>query len=498
MTENYFKNKSQKKDNLAVGAKGGIIAFVFQITALVLGFLNTIILARILGASAMGEVLLALTVVSFSVLVSAFGMQGAMMRFVPLYLEKGENARLKGMIYFVLKFCLALSVIFVILILLLSKFISITVFHSPGLLKLLPVIVIAISANTLNDLIGGILKGYKDTFRALLPASVVSPFFRIAIFLLLSLKGVSALSAIVAFVSGEIIALVFSLIFISKKMNKIKPVYERGEYGKIFGVASTMIFTTLSWFLFTQTDLWIVGMFTSTEEVGIYGIASRLASLIAISLGAFSTIIPPIIASVHTAGDHKELRRVVRESTRWILSTAVPIILIFVLEGKLILELAYGEKFANGYTVLMILSIGQLINAGSGLVGYLLQMTGEHRTFMRISVFFGILNVVLNVMLVPYLGIVGAGLSTAFCLAMTNIVSVFVIYKKMSVLTLAKGLKFDIVFVSIVAIIYGVFNYNSFNLGLHLLLITALIVYITKSVINHDYPWRFLFTKYKT
>ncbi len=492
MTENKSKIEGLKEDNLAAGARGGAIAFVLKTSSTLLGFLNQVILARILGAGGLGEVLLALSVVNISAMLAKFGMEGAMMRFIPLYIEKGDQARLKGTIYFVLKFCLMLSIFFVFLVWLSSRFISIDIFHSRGLLKLLPIAAIALPANVLYDVTGGILRGYKETFRALLPQFLISPFLRVVIFLLLSIKGGTPFYAITAFVAGEITAMFFSIKFLSGKISRIRTARRESEYRKVLDVAFTMIFTGVSLFLFTQADIWIVGIFSSTQSVGIYGVAVRLVTLVAFSLGAFSTIIPPIMSSVHTSGDTKELKKVVRESTRWILSTAMPIILILALEGNLILRYFFGDEFVSGYIALLILSAGQLINAGSGLAGYLLQMTGGHRSLMKITIFWGILNVLLNIALVPHLGIVGAAVSTSFCLAMVNITAVFTVYRRLSVYTLAKGLGFDMIFIAAVAVIYFICTYSGFPAGHHILLAASLIIYIWRAMSNNDLPWRLL------
>ncbi|GEM_PF-1866211 len=492
MTERESGIKGGKEDNLTAGARGGAVAFVLKTSSTLLSFLNQIILARILGAGGLGEVMLALSVINISAMLAKFGMEGAMMRFIPLYIEKGDEARLKGTIYFALKFCIMLSVFFVFLVWLSSGFISASVFHSEGLLKLLPIAAVAIPANVLYDVTGGILRGYRETFRALLPQFLISPFLRLVIFLLLSIRGGTPFYAVTAFVAGEIIAMFFSLKFLSAKTGKIGTRVRKSEYREVLDVAFTMIFTGLSLFLFTQADIWIVGMFTTTESVGIYGVTVRLVTLVAFSLGAFSTIIPPIMSSVHASGDMNELKRVVRESTRWILSTAMPIILILTLEGNLILKYFFGDEFISGYTALLILCAGQLINAGSGLVGYLLQMTGGHRSLMKITVFWGILNVLLNTVLVPVWGIAGAALSTSFCLAMVNVTAVFVVYRKLSVYTLAKGAGFDMIFIAGVAAGYAVCTYSGYPAGQHLLLAAALVIYISRAVYNNDLPWRLL------
>jgi O-antigen/teichoic acid export membrane protein len=492
MAMDYSEVNKTKDANLAVGAKGGAIAFILKITSSSLALLNQIILARILGADGIGQVLLAISVIYISSQIAKFGMEDAMMRFIPMYIEKKDNAKLKGTIYFTLKFCFFISVSFILLVMVFSGVISIKVFHSEGLVKLLPIAAAAIPATVMRGVIGGILKGYKDTFKALLPEFFISPFLRIVVFLLLSIKGGKPEFAIYAFVSGEALAVFLSGAFLLRRAKEIKTKEYRCEYRKVLDVAFTMIFTSLSLILFTQTDLWIVGIYTDTEAVGIYGVVTKLVTLIILPLGIFSTIIPPLMASTHTSGNLDELRKIVRESSRWILSASMPIILILVLEGDFLLKYIFGEKFIGGYTALLILSIGQIVNSSTGLVGYLLQMTGGHRAIMKINIFWGIFNVFLNIILVPFLGIVGAALSTAFCLAMGNITAAITVYRRLSILTLARGLKFDILFAGSVMILYFMYIYLNFVLLKHIILIGSLMMYILKSIANHDLPWRFI------
>ncbi len=497
MTENNPLPEKGEEGNLAAGAKGGAVAFGLKMAATLFGFLNQIVLARILGAGGVGEILLALTVVKISTQIAKFGMEEAMMRFIPLYIDRGDAGRLRGTIRFALSFSLLISILFIALVLIFSKFISINIFHSEGLLKLLPVVVVAIPVLAIRDVIGGILKGYKDTFRALVPENFVSPFFRLVIFLLLILKGASPFYAIVAFVSAEILAASLSIKFLLDRLSGTGRAGQRVERKKIIGVAYTIIFTSMSVLLYTQADIWILGMFTPTDTVGIYGISAKLVLLVYFPMMAFSAIVPPLISSIHTSGNLQELRKVVSESTRWILSMAMPVVLILLLEGKLVLRYAYGPEFEAGYAVLVILTAGQLIKAGSGLIGGILQMTGEHRIYMKINIIWGVLNIILNIFLVPRFGMIGAAAATAFCLSMIDIICIFVVYKRLSILTLPKGLSFDLVFIAIVAAVYLLFNYIGFSAGQHLLLFIALTVYLWKSITYNDIPWRFLVAKYK-
>ncbi len=492
MAENLSETEKNHTNNLAEGARGGAIAFILKISSTVLGFLNQVILARILGAGGVGEVILAITVVRISIQIAKFGMEETMTKFIPLYIERNDDAKLKGTISFAIKFCLFFSIIFMLFVFVFSKLIAINIFHSEGLLKLMPVVVIAIPAWVIRDVIGGILRGYKDVFRALIPESLISPFVKIAVFLLLTLKGIAPFYAIIAFVAGELLSVIVAFKFLQIRLSTLKPVRGQCEKKNVMDVAYTIIFTGMSVLLYTQADVWILGMFKSTEIVGIYGIATKLVLLVYFPMMAFAAVIPSLISSIHTSGDLVELKKVVSESTRWILSTAMPIILILLIEGKYILKYFYGPEFESGYPVLVILTLGQMIKAGAGLIGVILQMTGEHKVYMKVNIIFGILNIILNILLVPRYGMTGAAAATAFCLIMVDIICIFIIHKRLSILTLAKGIKFDIVFIIVVFIIYYLFSYNNIFAGHHILLFLALAAYLWKTISNHDIPWHFL------
>jgi O-antigen/teichoic acid export membrane protein len=493
----YQDVKESKDDNMTIGAKGGIIAFALKVSSTVLAFINQIILARFLGAQGVGEVVIAITVVKISSQIAKFGMEEAMMRFVPLYVQKNDNARLKGAIYFSILFCFAISCFFVLLIVLLSRFISLSIFHSHALVNLLPVVAIAIVAGTLRDVIAGVLKGHKDTARALIPESFISPFFRIAIFLILTLYAVSSFTAVVAFVGGEVFAVLLSIRFLLNKLTTIKSGRTLYDNRKVLQVAYTIIFSSLSMLLFTQTDILVLGMLLPTKGgVGIYGYAAKLVFLVYFPMFAFGSSIPPILSSAYSKGDRAELEKVTRTSTRWILSMSMPIVLVLILEGRYILGYVYGSEFESGYPVIIFLTVAHLISAGTGLVGLFLQMTGQHKVYMKLNVAFLIANIILNFVLVSRYGMVGAAVATSLCIAMLEITCAFFIFKRFSILALPEGLGFDLLFIVIASILYVLIRYGEMYWGTHVLLAVSLITYLWKSVSHNDIPWRLFITRY--
>ena len=98
----------------------------------------------------------------------------------------------------------------------------------------------------------------------------------------------------------------------------------------------------------------------------------------------------------------------------------------------------FGTEFLIAKNTLLILLIGQIVNAMSGSVGFILQMTGREKVYQNILLLTLVINITLNIILIPKFGIEGAAIASAFSLLLWNLCSVFYIYRKYNVLTFFK------------------------------------------------------------
>jgi len=80
----------------------------------------------------------------------------------------------------------------------------------------------------------------------------------------------------------------------------------------------------------------------------------------------------------------------------------------------------FGPEFEAGSIVLVIGTLGQVINCGTGPVGYLLLMSGNQSRLIRVQAAMTAITLVLNAVLIPRWGITGAALSSAITNAATN------------------------------------------------------------------------------
>jgi len=95
-----------------------------------------------------------------------------------------------------------------------------------------------------------------------------------------------------------------------------------------------------------------------------------------------------------------------------------------------LLDLLFGENFTASYGVLIVLSIGQMVNSVTGSIGYLLNMTGHEKVDMTINLFVSILNILGNLLVVKPFGMLGVGLVTMSSISLKNIIASTWYYKK--------------------------------------------------------------------
>ncbi|HSK96282.1 MAG TPA: polysaccharide biosynthesis C-terminal domain-containing protein, partial [Euzebyales bacterium] len=131
--------------------------------------------------------------------------------------------------------------------------------------------------------------------------------------------------------------------------------------------------------------------------------------------------VKPVLAGLSDQADHEGLTRVYTAATRWTLTLNIPFFLVSVLYPHAILAI-FGESFASGATALILLAVGEVVVAGTGICGSIIDMTGHTRLKLVNTVVWIALLLVCNVLLIPRWGLVGAATASLIATATINII----------------------------------------------------------------------------
>lgn len=203
--------------------------------------------------------------------------------------------------------------------------------------------------------------------------------------------------------------------------------------GEILRVSLPLMVTGLTIFVISQADLWIVGAVLDEESVAVYGAAVKLVQLVAIPLMIANAVLPSIVADLHARGDLVVLEKVLRTSAFVAGLPAALMLLAIIMEAESILGLVYGDFYRQGAKVLVIVSIGHLVNvlAGTGLI--VLMMVGMQLYAMLISTVCGLILVGGSYLVADEYGMEGVAAVVALVLTLQAIAVLLVVRGRVGV-----------------------------------------------------------------
>ena len=176
-------------------------------------------------------------------------------------------------------------------------------------------------------------------------------------------------------------------------------------------------------FLLSWTDIFMLGIMVSLKDVGIYSAAFKIASIGLIIILVFNVVIGPKIAELYNNNYMSKLKTTINKTTQLITFLTIPIFSIIIIFREEIL-IFFGNDFIQGESVLIILSTGVLINAISGNVDQILNMTNHQKIMKNITLFCLAENIILNYLLIPVYGINGAAWSSLITTTSLNFISI--------------------------------------------------------------------------
>ncbi len=413
---NKIKELLARDIDFAELVKGSATTLFFRIAGIAVGYIFALLITRTLGAEAMGIYALSLTLINVASIIGKLGLETSLIRFVASLATKGKWRSLRRLYIKSLFLVLAASTAVALIVYLFSPQIAALFFRKPHLapyfrfaaFAIVPFVLVAINAAALRGIKD--IKGYS-----FLREGPAIRFFAI-LYMLVGLHfSRSASIAIQAFAAGSLAAAAISFWWFAQKA---KPRMKEEELevmpiGEILRISLPMFIISSIFFLMQWTGTIVLGIFRTEAEVGIFNIAMRVATLASLPLLAINSIAAPKFAEMYSKGDREGFKKIVHQSTRMIFWSSFPVVLILFLFPRPILSL-FGSEFPEGSLALLFIATGQFVHAICGSVGYILTMTKHEVAAQNILVAATLLNIVLNVALIPRFGINGAAFSTMF------------------------------------------------------------------------------------
>lgn len=427
----YFLNVFYKDEII----NNTVYSLIIKVFAVFLGYFFNFYISKKYGAESVGVLNISVSTISLISVVSVFGFDQAILRF---FAQFGHTKRdLKKIYLKMVLFVLSISLFFSLSIIFISKYLSFFLLKSENNRVIFILVALAIPFLSINNLNVEAIRGLKlikdnELFRMLYSNLINIIIF----FLLLSFIEYNNQIPVFSTVIGMIFTSVFSSLFLIKKFQKKNFLNENLSITtkELIIISMPMFVITASNIFTNYLPTYILAYFKSAKDVGIFNIAFKIATVTSFFLVSINSIVAPKFAEFYWNNKSEDLKKTVYKSAKLNFWSSVPLLLSFILFPKFFMGL-FGKEFVEGYRSLVILSIGQFVNAFCGSVGYLLTMTGNQVVFRNIYFTSTIINLSLCIILVPHIGVDGASLSFSISMIFWNVVSLIYVRKKFGIVT---------------------------------------------------------------
>ena len=405
--------------------KGSATALLLKLFAAALSFAVAASITRTVGQEVAGLYFFGTAIVGVLVSFGSLGLNNAVLKHVAIFYNQNNPMALNGIVNKSVLWAASASILVVVIAMVglrqlgprelevyapLEPFI----FSVPGL------VIVALLAHAIQGtnklissmLIGGIIQPL--VFFALILAIEPQTTFDLAKCYTTSALLTTAITAIYWVTS---VKFTFSMDFSSDHLRKSS--------------FSLLVFQVFQQFTLVIGQV-ILGVWGTAEEVAVFSVALKLASITSFVMFAVNRVAAPKFAALHSEGDTLGLSLAVRHSKRIMLLGSLPILIIFLLLPDFVLGL-FGSEYQSGAWILRLLALVQLMSVWVGSVSYLLIMTGEEKTHRNNVIFATLVSCSIGIAVVQNNAMMGAVLVSALCVLIVSLLSGLAVYRKLKI-----------------------------------------------------------------
>jgi O-antigen/teichoic acid export membrane protein len=417
------------------------IYFAGTIFALSSGYLFKVYLARVLGPEDLGLYALGATLIGFLAIFNTLGLPQSAVRFVASYQAAGKFKELHALLWRGAGLLLAANVVLAVVLLTLGRLIAVRFYHSPALVRYLPLFALIMLFAVVSGFYGKVLAGYRDIKQRTWIVNFVGSPLNMLIAIALISAGMGLRGYLIAQVLSTAIVTICLLVAVWHFTPRIARLL--GQPGsnperEVWSFSATMVGIGLLEFLMGQVDKVALGFYLGARQVGIYAVAASLVAYVPLVLSSINQIFAPTIADLHTRGEISMLGRLFQSLTKWAVGLTLPLAAVVIVFARPLMGI-FGPDFQRGWPILVIGTLGQLVNCGVGSVGYLLLMSGNERRLIRVQTVMAIVMVVCSAALIPVWGILGAAVAAAVTNVGVNVWNLFEVRKTLGIFPYNRG-----------------------------------------------------------
>lgn len=443
------------------------IVFFGIIFSKLFSYAYRIIVARYFGPEVYGLLILGTMAIAWLISLSSLGLIEGLLRFVAFYRGKDEKDKIRYVFKFSRGIFFTLSIFASISLFSLSEYLSLNIMHNQDLEIFLKIFAFLIPFAVFGNGFLAVIKAYEKIKWYTFILNFAENFTKVLVLILLIFIGLKEGAVIFSYFLGIFITFILSY-YVCKY--KIKGLFKRDnlsqkdknrERKKLLHYSFPLLVSGVIYGLIIGIDSYVISYFKSVAQTGIYNSAVPIVSLMSILPGVFITLFFPLINKEYSRENFSLIKKLSEQVGKWIFFSVFPIFILIILFPEMILNILFGKDYLGAVNVLKILAIGGLFSCIFSISGQLILVKGKSKLVLLNLTLGVILNLILDIFLVPMpkiffldnsLGINGAAIATMTSKIFLSFLVMFQAKYYFSIIPIGKQL-IKFVFLSVIPLV---------------------------------------------
>lgn len=395
--------------------------------SLVINFAVQVLIVRHLSQAGYGAFAYALSLIAVGESVVTFGLDRAITRFVPMYEERGDYGRMLGTLVMVVGFVIAVGLALVLVVIGLQGWLAGSVIKDSNLVSVLVILVALAPIQAYDGVLIGMFAVLADARAIFFRKHILGPSLRLLVVALLITVGGGVQLLAAGYVAAGALGVALYTFMLWRVLKARGLLRHFDLHSLSFPIREVLTFTVplltsdLVYVVMHASDAVLLEHFRGADAVAALRVVQPAAMMNQLVFTSFALLFTPLASRLFARGDRRAVNDLYWRTAAWVAVFSFPIFaLTFAIAGPLTVAL-YEARYVESGTYLALLSLGSYFNVALGFNGLTLKVYGRLRFIVLLNLAAAIVNVGINLLLIPRYGALGAAVGTTLTLVVHNI-----------------------------------------------------------------------------
>lgn len=401
--------------------------FVAQVVSVLSGGLLVVVLTRLLSTDGYGLLHLSISVFGVAGFFSRLGIAKATARHVIKYREQ-DPSQLPHIIQF--SFLLILGTVTVTAVALFGsrRFIA-NFLKEPELIPLLAAGCFFVSFKTLINYTRRVFQGFEE-IQVAAGLRAVRDGARVLLAIGLTALGYGVIGALTGYIVSFGVTAVIGLwyLYVNHYKGLKSGVIEHGLRRRIVEYAVPLTATDSANLLENRIDTVMLGFFIGPVAVAYYTISKQVIQFVKTPISSLGFTLAPTYEAQVAKGNPDTAARLYEKALSYGLLLYIPAAAGLIIVAEPMITLIFGDDYSGAVPVLQIMAIWAVFRSVSQVTSNGLDYLGQAKTRAILLISTSILNFLLNILLIPRMGVLGAAVATNITAALYTVGCLYLIH----------------------------------------------------------------------